>query len=440
MEVISQENRDRRPETGLRVDPRPFLLGAIAALLVVAAPASLGLAAAAPGRQFNSPTLLYETPTADVLPPGTLAISADMTYPLGQTSQNWDYWEQNASIRFSPLKHLDFAVTAYTFSDYVLDARYQLLGGEPDRFGLAVGVYDLGLNSYVSPIGHDTAGAWPDWKYPSRTMENFSAFAVTSIPVTKFARLHFGLGRGRFVGYGEHSRYFNTDIFLDTYHQWAIALFGGVEVYVLPNVALVAEAGSRDLNTGVKASFGPLDATVAWTKMEDLIFAEGGERFGRLYVGASYRFSNLSGLSRLFRRRECAPPEPVPPLDTLADTPPAPPKFEFNLAPIHFDFDKSDIRPGDATILQGNYDQFQQAIAVDQKPAVSIEGYCDPIGTSEYNMALGMRRAEAAKAYLVKLGADMNMFSTISFGEEKLVTQDQAQFEMNRRCEFKVVE
>jgi outer membrane protein OmpA-like peptidoglycan-associated protein len=55
-------------------------------------------------------------------------------------------------------------------------------------------------------------------------------------------------------------------------------------------------------------------------------------------------------------------------------------------------------------------------------------------------MALGMRRAEAAKAYLVKLGADMNMFSTISFGEEKLVTQDQAQFEMNRRCEFKVVE
>jgi peptidoglycan-associated lipoprotein len=69
---------------------------------------------------------------------------------------------------------------------------------------------------------------------------------------------------------------------------------------------------------------------------------------------------------------------------------------------------------------------------------VTIEGYCDPIGTSEYNMALGMRRAESAKAYLVKLGADMNMFSTISYGEEKLVTQDKAQFELNRRCEFKV--
>ena len=134
------------------------------------------------------------------------------------------------------------------------------------------------------------------------------------------------------------------------------------------------------------------------------------------------------------------PVPPPPPPETLTETPPAAPKVELNLATIHFDFDKSDIRPGDATILQGNYDQFQKAIAANQKPAVTIEGYCDPIGTSEYNMALGMRRAESAKAYLVKLGADMNMFSTISYGEEKLVTQDQAQFEMNRRCEFKVAE
>ncbi|MBM3330766.1 hypothetical protein FJY68_02805 [candidate division WOR-3 bacterium] len=138
--------------------------------------------------------------------------------------------------------------------------------------------------------------------------------------------------------------------------------------------------------------------------------------------------------------KKCVTPtEPVPvppPPDTLADTPPEPPRFEGELAPIHFDFDKSDVRPGDETILQSNWDQLRSF----PDEQVSIEGYCDPIGTSEYNMALGMRRAEAAKAYLVKLGADMNMFSTISFGEEKLVTQEPAQFEMNRRCEFEVVE
>ncbi len=130
------------------------------------------------------------------------------------------------------------------------------------------------------------------------------------------------------------------------------------------------------------------------------------------------------------------PSPPPPPAEEISETPPAPPKVELNLVTIHFDFDKSDIRPGDATILQGNYDQLMKAPGTH----VTIEGYCDPIGTSEYNMALGMRRAESAKAYLVKLGADMNMFSTISFGEEKLVTTDPAKYELNRRCEFKVAE
>jgi peptidoglycan-associated lipoprotein len=132
------------------------------------------------------------------------------------------------------------------------------------------------------------------------------------------------------------------------------------------------------------------------------------------------------------------PVPPPPPVDTMAEKPLQPKRIEMNLAVIHFDFDKSDIRSGDATILQGNYDQIKTAIGANQKPVVTIEGYCDPIGTSEYNMALGMRRAESGKAYLVKLGADMSMFSTISYGEEKLVTQDKAQFELNRRCEFKV--
>jgi peptidoglycan-associated lipoprotein len=124
-----------------------------------------------------------------------------------------------------------------------------------------------------------------------------------------------------------------------------------------------------------------------------------------------------------------------PPPDTMTEKPIGPKGIESNLATIHFDFDKSDIRPGDAKTLQGNHDWLKRA----GNPAVSIEGYCDPLGTSEYNMALGMRRAEATKAYLVRLGADRSKLSTISFGEERLVTQDESQYELNRRCEFKGV-
>lgn len=130
------------------------------------------------------------------------------------------------------------------------------------------------------------------------------------------------------------------------------------------------------------------------------------------------------------------PVPPPPPPDTMTERPVVAPSL--NLATIYFDFDKSDIRSGDAGILQSNKDVIQRAAGAGQRPTITVEGHCDPVGTSEYNMALGMRRAEAAKAYLVKLGVDAGQLVTISFGEERLVTQDEAQFQLNRRAEFKV--
>jgi peptidoglycan-associated lipoprotein len=117
-----------------------------------------------------------------------------------------------------------------------------------------------------------------------------------------------------------------------------------------------------------------------------------------------------------------------------------PAELMWRLASIYFDFDRPDIRPYDATVLADNGGQLSSAAAENRRPGITIEGYCDPIGTAEYNMALGMRRAEAAKAYLVKLGADAGQFSTISYGAEKLVTQDPVLFELNRRCRFNVRE
>ncbi|MGQ9708114.1 MAG: OmpA family protein [bacterium] len=112
-------------------------------------------------------------------------------------------------------------------------------------------------------------------------------------------------------------------------------------------------------------------------------------------------------------------------------------KVELNLKTIYFDFDKYDIRAGDAQILQDNAKQIKDALNSGQKFVVTIEGHCCPIGTAEYNMALGQRRAEAAKAYLVNLGVDASILNTISYGEERLVTSDPNQYQLNRRCEFK---
>jgi len=115
---------------------------------------------------------------------------------------------------------------------------------------------------------------------------------------------------------------------------------------------------------------------------------------------------------------------------------PAPKAFEAvaELKPIHFDFDKSDIRPGDAAILDGN----ARWLTANGKQLVLIEGHCDERGTNEYNMALGERRARATMTYLMSKGIQQTRISTISYGEERplCTAHDESCWSQNRRAQF----
>jgi peptidoglycan-associated lipoprotein len=102
---------------------------------------------------------------------------------------------------------------------------------------------------------------------------------------------------------------------------------------------------------------------------------------------------------------------------------------------IHFDFDKYDIRPGDdVEILKEN------AAVLNQFPRVKIqiEGHCDERGTNEYNLALGERRANSVKNYLISLGIAKNRISTLSYGEEKPLDpgHNEEAWAKNRRAHF----
>lgn len=109
---------------------------------------------------------------------------------------------------------------------------------------------------------------------------------------------------------------------------------------------------------------------------------------------------------------------------------------EAALKEINFDFDKSSIREADKAKLQAIAD-FLKAFP---QAKVRIEGNCDERGTVEYNLALGDRRANAAKAYLVSLGVDEARFATVSYGKEKPKVQghDEKSWLENRRDEFKL--
>ncbi|MFV9644239.1 MAG: peptidoglycan-associated lipoprotein Pal [Desulfobacterales bacterium] len=103
---------------------------------------------------------------------------------------------------------------------------------------------------------------------------------------------------------------------------------------------------------------------------------------------------------------------------------------------IYFDFDKYNLLPMAQQILQ------KKAEWLWNNPDVSviIEGHCDERGTNEYNLALGDRRAESARTYLINLGITGSRLTTISYGEERPVDSghNEVAWAKNRRAHFTI--
>jgi peptidoglycan-associated lipoprotein len=105
--------------------------------------------------------------------------------------------------------------------------------------------------------------------------------------------------------------------------------------------------------------------------------------------------------------------------------------------PIHFEFDASEILGADKPVL----DRKAGVMGANRPIRIRIEGNTDERGSDEYNLALGMRRAAAAKLYLTQHGIDASRIETVSYGEERPVCQehDEACWAKNRRAEFAVL-
>ena len=105
-----------------------------------------------------------------------------------------------------------------------------------------------------------------------------------------------------------------------------------------------------------------------------------------------------------------------------------------SLEDVFFDFDRSLIRSDAKKILE----QDARWLIAHQESKIQNEGHCDERGTAEYNLALGERRANGVKNYLVSLGVSPLRVSIISYGEEKPFCNDknEACFQENRRAHF----
>lgn len=143
---------------------------------------------------------------------------------------------------------------------------------------------------------------------------------------------------------------------------------------------------------------------------------------------------------------ETAPPPPV--TETVPETPPPAPTpapaptpdyatmdpGQYGIQPVFFAYDKFDLSEQAMATLENN------ARIMNEHQAVSylVEGHCDERGTVEYNLALGEKRAKAARDYLVSLGVSAARLRVTSYGEEKPFStgHDESAWSQNRRAHF----
>ena len=104
------------------------------------------------------------------------------------------------------------------------------------------------------------------------------------------------------------------------------------------------------------------------------------------------------------------------------------------LKTVHFDYDATTLPESEKQILSGNVAWLKTNSAA----KLLIEGHCDQRGSTEYNLSLAERRANAVKALLVKMGIKAERLSTASLGKEKLIANGDSESEMaqNRRANF----
>ena len=130
------------------------------------------------------------------------------------------------------------------------------------------------------------------------------------------------------------------------------------------------------------------------------------------------------------------PPPPPPPPAVAKPT--IDQMLSGTVTDAYFDYDKSDIREDARGNLTKDADALKAIFASFPDATISIEGHCDDRGSAEYNLALGDRRATAAKEFLTQLGVPGDKLKTISYGKERpqCTDHDESCWQKNRRAHF----
>ena len=142
--------------------------------------------------------------------------------------------------------------------------------------------------------------------------------------------------------------------------------------------------------------------------------------------------------ARPTERAASQPAQPAPPARSAYPDAATRARIDQLLARIedaYFDYDQHTLRPDAVKALSGDSAELRDILKDYPTYKLTIEGHCDERGSAEYNMALGEKRAEAAKGYLVNVGIPGDQLGVVSYGKEKPVCEDHDEgcWQKNRR-------
>ncbi|TET23681.1 MAG: hypothetical protein E3J78_02065 [Candidatus Cloacimonadota bacterium] len=235
--------------------------------------------------EFNRTTGLIDIPTAYILPAKVWKFNMNGSVAIG-TENIWEKKpaDMDFSISYGLYNKAEVSLSMFTFRDYVLDLTYLLTSETENVPAIAFGIQNLTYSRFITEVGRgdkledtepeeeqvaDQRNGWGDDEtYPRRCSEQFSVYFVMSKTFSTWGQYHLGIGRGRFVGYGSRSKYFNSDIYSDTEHNDAIGLFWGAAFDFFQGFGPMIDFDGRDFNIGLQYRSPYFRISLAAVKLE----------------------------------------------------------------------------------------------------------------------------------------------------------------------------
>jgi hypothetical protein len=237
---------------------------------------------------LNSQTLHYDSyidiPSADFTE--GFFINLDGNFPLKSASAV--KFDPNFGIEYT-YRELNASLKWYNGMDFAFDVSCRLLQEETMRPSIALGIYEISYDKFISPAGSDKT--YEDEEYEDRPPEIVSLYGVVTKNINNKFQVTMGVGRGKFVGYGPRSFVPNTDVLFDANHEnWALGLFMGMKLTLKRPLSFILEMDGRDANFALEYKSQLLKGTFYLMKMEQFFSDDNSARLG---LNFSYNLSSL---------------------------------------------------------------------------------------------------------------------------------------------------